>query len=119
MYFRETNLKVKNIVTGIQQQPNLEDISSIFSNLHCQVETSSTNLFDFHGKLTVNQLERNTASADGETPTVNATLTHQNILLRGSSIENTAWVYGLVIYCGKECRVMKNLRYLKFLFILI
>ena len=30
------------------------------------------------------------------------------MLLRGSSLKNTAWIYGIVVYTGHETKIMKN-----------
>jgi len=35
-------------------------------------------------------------------------LDNSNILLRGSSLRNTRWIYGLVIYTGYETKLMQN-----------
>ena len=32
----------------------------------------------------------------------------ENVLLRGCMLKNTAYVYGIVIYNGHFCRIMKN-----------
>ena len=33
---------------------------------------------------------------------------HENLLLRGMSLKNTDYIYGLVIFTGHETKVMKN-----------
>jgi phospholipid-transporting ATPase len=35
-------------------------------------------------------------------------LDQNSLLLRGSSLKNTSWVYGMVVYSGHETRVMMN-----------
>ena len=33
---------------------------------------------------------------------------YENFLLRGSSLRNTDWIYGIVTYTGHDTRIMKN-----------
>lgn len=35
-------------------------------------------------------------------------LYYENFLLRGSSLRNTDWVYGVVSYTGHDTRIMRN-----------
>jgi phospholipid-transporting ATPase len=35
-------------------------------------------------------------------------LSYENFLLRGSSLRNTDWIYGVVTYTGHTTRIMKN-----------
>jgi phospholipid-transporting ATPase len=35
-------------------------------------------------------------------------LSIENLLLRGSSLKNTDWVIGLVVYAGHDTKIMKN-----------
>jgi magnesium-transporting ATPase (P-type) len=35
-------------------------------------------------------------------------LDQNSLLVRGSSLKNTEWVYGLVVYTGHETKIMKN-----------
>ena len=35
-------------------------------------------------------------------------LDHENLLLRGMSLKNTDYLYGIVIFTGHETKVMKN-----------
>ena len=52
-------------------------------------------MYKFEGTLTL--LNKDTFSLD-----------HNNLLLRGTSLKNTDWVYGLVVYSGHDTRIMKN-----------
>ena len=35
-------------------------------------------------------------------------LSHENLLLRGSSLRNTDWVIRVVVYTGHDTRIMRN-----------
>lgn len=35
-------------------------------------------------------------------------LDHSNLLLRGTSLKNTEWVWGIVVYSGHDTKIMKN-----------
>jgi len=35
-------------------------------------------------------------------------LSVENLLLRGSSLRNTDWVIGVVVYTGHDTRIMRN-----------
>jgi phospholipid-transporting ATPase len=37
-----------------------------------------------------------------------SSLSADNLLLRGSSVQNIEWVYGIVVYSGHETKIMKN-----------
>jgi phospholipid-transporting ATPase len=37
-------------------------------------------------------------------------LTKDNLLLKGSSLRNTEWVYGITIYTGHDTKLMKNMK---------
>lgn len=57
-------------------------------------EAPNEQLYKFEGTLTIGQ---ETHSLD-----------HNSLLLRGTSLRNTDWVYGLVIYTGHDTRIMMN-----------
>lgn len=35
-------------------------------------------------------------------------LSNENMLLRGSSLRNTDWIIGVVVYTGQDTRIMRN-----------
>jgi len=64
-------------------------------------EQPTAALYDFKGRL---------EKAGEETIPLSA----NNLLLRGSSIQQTAWVICLVTYCGHDTRIMKNSQFGRF-----
>lgn len=89
----ETNLKHKEACK--ETQDVLQDgaqASTWKARVVC--EKPNDKLYKFEGTL--------------ETETDIYGLDHTNLLLRGSSLRNTDWVYGLVVYTGHETRVMMN-----------
>ena len=36
------------------------------------------------------------------------TLTNKSLILRGSNLANTEWIIGVVVYTGKDTRLMMN-----------
>jgi phospholipid-transporting ATPase len=63
-------------------------------------ESPNDQLYKFEGTLNLGS----------ENPLANDafSLDHNNILLRGTSLKNTEWIYGLVVYSGHDTRIMKN-----------
>ena len=64
----------------------------------CTVDWPNDMIYDFDGRITIRFLDRQ----------VTKSLDPSNILLRGSSLKNTQFVYGLVVYTGHETKVMLN-----------
>jgi len=59
-----------------------------------ECELPNRNLYEFAGTLKLNHVA------------FPIPLGSDQILLRGSQLKNTAWVYGLVIYTGHESKLM-------------
>jgi magnesium-transporting ATPase (P-type) len=55
-------------------------------------------LYEFNGRLIINDRPEPVA------------LGSQRVLLRGSALKNTSWVFGIVIYTGHESKLMMNSR---------
>jgi hypothetical protein len=81
----ETNLKMKDSLKATV----LTNTHALVSKLegHVDYEGPNKRLYTFVGKATI---------AKVQTPIGN-----ESVLLRGSVLRNTAWIYGLVIYAGK------------------
>lgn len=64
-----------------------------------ECELPNSQIHNFNGVL------RHEAEGNRETPVDQA-----NLLLRGSSVRNTKWVLGLVVYTGKDTKLVQNSR---------
>ena len=67
-----------------------------FNNTIIDCELPNDSIYKFQG----------TAKIDVDEPLI--PLDVENMLMRGSSLRNTAWVYGIAIYTGHETKVMMN-----------
>ncbi|CAF1402273.1 unnamed protein product [Rotaria magnacalcarata] len=90
----ETNLKVRQ---GLPQTANMissVQLRDLLGVIEC--ELPNRNLYEFAGTLKLNNVAHPIP------------LGADQILLRGSQLKNTAWIYGLVIYSGHETKLMMN-----------
>uniref|UniRef100_A0A3Q3AWI0 Phospholipid-transporting ATPase n=1 Tax=Kryptolebias marmoratus TaxID=37003 RepID=A0A3Q3AWI0_KRYMA len=89
----ETNLKVKQALTVTGEMgDNIEALSTFRGEVRC--EPPNNRLDKFKGNLTVN----------GQT----YGLDNDKILLRGCTLRNTEWCFGLVIFGGPDTKLMQN-----------
>lgn len=89
----ETNLKIKR---GVKETwgINSADAAKAFSAT-ITYEQPNNSLYTFTGSLLVEENKQ-------------VPLVPSNILLRGSQLKNTEEAYGLVLFTGKETKIMKN-----------
>jgi len=94
----ETNLKhkstIKQLAGPISNQPALAGLRGTV-----QYEKPNDKIYQFEGVL---ELKHALAEA------VQISITHDNFLLRGSSLRNTDHVFGLVVFTGHDTKIMKN-----------
>jgi len=89
----ETNLKIRS---GNVTTKHIKDAQSLKSFLgEIEAEGPNKNLYDFTGNIT---------KKGGETNPVGPS----EILLRGSKLRNTKWIYGIAVYTGAESKLMMN-----------
>lgn len=89
----ETNLKIKQCLTETAEMGQQEDLLWHFNGeIICEPPNNLLNKFD--GTL----YWKNQRFA----------LDNEKILLRGCVIRNTQWCYGLVIFAGKDTKLMQN-----------
>ena len=90
----ETDLKLRYAVRQIAQAfPTREDLSRISGKFEC--DHPNDDLLKFVGSLEV--------PSSGVAGVVN-----KNVVLRGSSLRNTHWIIGLIVYTGSDTKVMKK-----------
>ena len=96
--FRETNLKTRQCDEATNAMAENEKDLSQF-NGHIKSEPPNNNLSRFEGRLILNE-------GTGEEKI--CPLENDNILLRGTVLRNTDWCYGVVIFAGKDTKLMQN-----------
>lgn len=94
----ETNLKPRKAINATSSLLSEEDIER--SAFVLDSEPPHPNLYVYNGVLRF----RGQVSDQSKTEPV----TINEMLLRGCSIRNTAWVMGLVVFTGKDTKIMLN-----------
>ncbi|XP_045128293.1 phospholipid-transporting ATPase ID-like isoform X3 [Portunus trituberculatus] len=89
----ETNLKCKQCLTETEELGQNDSLIGAFQG-EVRCEPPNNQLNKFEGTLTLNG---NTHSLDND-----------KILLRGCILRNTQWCYGMVIFAGKDTKLMMN-----------
>lgn len=89
----ETNLKVKQALTVTGEMGDSIDVLAGFRG-EVRCEPPNNRLDKFKGTLTVN----------GQT----YALDNDKVLLRGCTLRNTEWCFGLVIFGGPDTKLMQN-----------
>uniref|UniRef100_A0A4W5P6B9 Phospholipid-transporting ATPase n=1 Tax=Hucho hucho TaxID=62062 RepID=A0A4W5P6B9_9TELE len=91
--FRETNLKVKQALTVTGElEDGIEKLANFNGEVRC--EPPNNRLDKFTGTLT---LKGEMYSLDNE-----------RVLLRGCTLRNTQWCFGLVVFGGPDTKLMQN-----------
>jgi len=89
----ETNLKYKiSCKETIELARNQEDLQRLYGGMKCELPNPS--LYTFEGILKVGDLL--------------VPLSSDQLLLRGSILKNTAWIYAIVTYTGPEAKIQLN-----------
>ena len=90
----ESNLKEKYVVENLKNMAiNEEELSSLSGNI---ITTSSDEILnEWEGQLNYNNLTDIYCSID-------------NLMLKGTILKNTKFIYGIVVYAGHQTKIMKN-----------
>lgn len=86
--------------TETDMEPNLKDYKLLLSGT-LEYMNSSVEMEEFQGILKLNKDPR--AELLGK----------ENFIMKMSKIRNTNWVLAIVIYCGKNCKIMRNSDFLR------
>lgn len=99
----ETNLKVKKCVkatAGIQTEEDVEHARFIIDS-----EPPHANLYSYNALLKFDQpLDGLSSSSSQVTEPISA----NELLLRGCALRNTEWIVGIVVFTGKDTKIMLN-----------
>jgi len=71
------------------------------SKAQLHFEPPSSELYEFKG-----------AMVEGDQPPAGVSI--NNLVLRGCSVRQTEWIIGLVVYCGHDTRIMRNMQAARF-----
>ena len=93
----ETALKLKMAVfkDNSNHEKEIMDLKQIVSDSVVTAELPNNDLYRFKGILKTNKHEY--------------PLDPNNLILRGSSLKNTNWVMGVVVYAGKDSKILLNM----------
>lgn len=89
----ETNLKLYQALPETTHLETPADLAAF--DAFITAEPPNTRLYTFNGTLTIAQ-------------TTCYSLSAKQVLLRGCMLKNTDWIYGVVVYCGQETKLMQN-----------
>ena len=90
----ETNLKYRQSLEVTQEMigGDCNKMMNFQGEVHC--EAPNNNLAHFDGRMTL----------EGQI----YSLSNENLLLRGCTVRNTKWAIGLVVFTGRQTKIMKN-----------
>jgi len=98
----ESTLKPRDTLTIFSKLIKYSDDKINLTDLKCLIEVDQPNndIHKINGSISL-----------GLNSEVNAFFTVENILLRGATLKNTDFTYGIVIYSGRETKIMKNIQH--------
>lgn len=96
----ETNLKMFYSPTETRPLQSEDQYESFYGCIECQQPI--TDLYRFVGRINIYDVH-----GKQETQSLGA----ENVLLRGSRLKNTPYVYGCAIYTGQDTKISLNSRY--------
>ncbi|CAH1113541.1 unnamed protein product [Psylliodes chrysocephalus] len=89
----ETNLKIRQALSSTAAITSTNDLKNLSGTI--ETEPPNRHLYDFKGVIRHSDRSPEPLGPD-------------QILLRGSLLRNTSWIFGVVIYTGHDTKLMKN-----------
>ncbi|KAJ3018596.1 hypothetical protein HKX48_002791 [Thoreauomyces humboldtii] len=103
----ETNLKCLEGLKETHHIRTAEDCKA--ARLIIEAEAPTLNLYTFSGTLTLQtQMTQSSSVLDMDAGSRKVPINVQNILLRGSTLRNSEWVIGIVLFTGLDSKVVLN-----------
>ena len=91
---------------------NLDGETNLKERVLGMEEVNLTNLHDFSGDITCDKPNESLEMWDGNVSSKTLARTTncgiKNTVLRGCTLKNTEYLYGIVLYVGAESKIMKN-----------
>ena len=100
----ETNLKVRHALQSGRQVRHARDCER--ADFWVESEPPHANLYKYSGVMHWTQRDANKSKQDGVD--TSEPISINNLLLRGSSLRNTEWALGIVVFTGLETKIMIN-----------
>ncbi|KAI1094652.1 phospholipid-translocating P-type ATPase [Rostrohypoxylon terebratum] len=92
----ETNLKIKQALPETSTMVSPAELSRLGGRVRS--EQPNSNLYTYEATLTMQA-----GGGEKELP-----LNPEQLLLRGATLRNTPWIYGIVVFTGHETKLMRN-----------
>ena len=100
----ETNLKVRQALQGTRKVRHARDCEQ--AEFWIESEGPAPNLYNYNAVLRFHQ--RDPKDPDAPPRLMGEPIGINNLLLRGSSIKNTEWALGVVVFTGQQTKIMLN-----------
>lgn len=100
----ETNLKVRQGLHCARQMKHAKDCER--ASFMIESEPPNPNLYQYSGVARWSQ--RDVRKPEDPGAQMAEPISINNLLLRGCSLRNTKWVLGVVVYTGRETKIMLN-----------
>lgn len=111
--FRETNLKPRQPLPETQTiKDNKRELAGIQAEIVCEPPNNILSRFEgkltMAGKVTCFASDYHRAEWFIDFTGESYALRNSHVLLRGCVLRNTAWCYGVVLFAGKDTKLMQN-----------